>query len=90
MIIRRLYIIFLRMPRNIRDSLPTSKKGLLNPISEIIVDIVDEPGIIGEITTLLGKNNVNIKNINVSNSREFEQGCLKITLSDLGYYEFKL
>lgn len=73
---------FFEEAKKYRDSLPKAKKGLLLPTWEVIVDVVDEPGIIGEITTLLGKNRVNIKNINVSNSREFEQGCLKITLSD--------
>jgi prephenate dehydrogenase len=73
---------FFETAKNYRDSLSTGKKGLLNPVSEIIVDIIDEPGKIGEIATLLGKNGVNIKNINVSNSRELEQGCLKITLAD--------
>ena len=47
-----------------------------------MVDVIDRPGIIGDIATLLGQNGVNIKNINVSNSREFEQGCLRITLPD--------
>ncbi len=66
-----------------RDSfVSNNKKGLIPPLSEIIVDVVDKPGIIAEIATILGANGVNIKNINVSNSREFEQGCLRITLSD--------
>lgn len=73
---------FFEAAKKYRDSLPIGKKGLLNPVSEIIIDIIDEPGKIGEIATLLGKNGVNIKNISVSNSREFEQGCLKITLTD--------
>ena len=47
-----------------------------------MVDVVDKPGIIGKITTILGNNGINIKNINVSNSREYEQGCLRITLTD--------
>lgn len=65
-----------------RDSFSNNRKGLIDPQNELIVDVVDRPGIIGEIATLLGKNDVNIKNINVSNSREFEQGCLRITLPD--------
>jgi prephenate dehydrogenase len=30
----------------------------------------------------LGKNKINIKNMNVLNNREFQQGCLKVTLPD--------
>jgi prephenate dehydrogenase len=65
-----------------RDSLPVSKKGLIPHTYELIVDVVDKPGILGEIASLLGTNSINIKNINISNSREFEQGCMRITLPD--------
>jgi prephenate dehydrogenase len=73
---------FFESAKNYRDSFSNSRRGLLLPLNEIVVDVIDKPGIIGEIATLLGKNNINIKNINVSNSREFEQGCLRVTLSD--------
>jgi len=73
---------YFKTAKQLRDSLPDNRKGLLISLYEIIVDVVDKPGIIGEIATVLGKNGVNIKNINVSNSREFEQGCLRITLPD--------
>ncbi|EGD46451.1 Prephenate dehydrogenase [Ruminiclostridium papyrosolvens DSM 2782] len=65
-----------------RDGFSNTATGLLPKNFELIVDVTDEPGIIGKIATLLGNSGINIKNINVSNSREYEQGCLKITLSD--------
>jgi prephenate dehydrogenase len=68
--------------KDYRDSFSTTSSGLFPKSFELLVDVKDEPGIIGKIATLLGNNEINIKNINVSNSREFEQGCLKITLSD--------
>ncbi|MCL5071626.1 MAG: prephenate dehydrogenase [Actinobacteria bacterium] len=71
---------FFETAKNYRDSFSENRKGLISPSCEIIVDVIDKPGIIGEIATLLGRNNINIKNISVSNSREFEQGCLRITL----------
>lgn len=70
---------FFENARSYRDSLPINKRGLIEPSFEIVVDVIDKPGIIGEIASILGRNGVNIKNINVSNSREFEQGCLRIT-----------
>ena len=73
---------FFKSARNYRDSFPSHGKGLINPVYEITVDVVDKPGIIGRIATILGDNMINIKNINVSNNREMEHGCLKITLQD--------
>lgn len=74
---------FFQSSKNYRDSFSSTKKGLIDPVYNIIVDVEDKPGIIGEIATILGSNGINIKNINVSNSREYEQGCLTITLTDL-------
>jgi prephenate dehydrogenase len=68
--------------RQYRDSISDAGTGLIQPIYRLIVDVQDKPGIIGEIATILGNNNINIKNIHVTNSREFEQGCLIISLPD--------
>jgi len=73
---------FFSFARDYRDAIPSDRIGLISPSNIIMVDVVDKPGIIGEIAVLLGENCINIKNINVSNSREFEYGCLKITFSD--------
>ncbi len=73
---------FFDVAKVFRDSFSATSTGLIPQSFELIADIKDEPGVIGKIATLLGSNGINIKNINVSNSREFEQGCLKITLSD--------
>lgn len=79
---REIYSFF-DSAKNYRNSIPYREKSLLNQEYEITVDVVDKPGIIGNIATILGNNNINIKNINVSNSREFEQGCLRISLPDI-------
>ncbi len=76
-------IQFFKSARDYRNSLPVTPKGLIEPLYEITADIADRPGVIGEITTLLGSNGINIKNINISHSREFEKGCLTITLQDM-------
>jgi prephenate dehydrogenase len=71
---------FFDTSRTYRDSLPLRKKGLIALSYELIIDVEDKPGIIGEITTILGNHEINIKNINLSSSREDEPGVLKITL----------
>ena len=69
--------------KKFRDSFAQKITGLIPGTYEIIIDVVDKPGIIGEVATLLGNNGLNIKNINVSNSREFEGGVLIISLPDI-------
>lgn len=73
---------FFESAKNYRNTFPDGRKGPISPVFEITVDVVDKPGIIGEIATILGNSNINIKNINVTHNREFEQGCLLISLPD--------
>jgi len=48
---------------------------------QLWVDVDDKPGIIGRIAVVLGDNNINIKNINIQDNREYEGGCMRITLA---------
>ncbi len=65
-----------------RDTMTSKVTGLIPESYELIIDVKDTPGIIGKVATILGKNNINIKNINVSNSREYEGGVLILSLTD--------
>ncbi len=65
-----------------RDNMASKVTGLIPKSFELIIDVKDTPGIIGEVATILGENHINIKNINVSNSREYEGGVLILSLTD--------
>lgn len=65
-----------------RNSININGKGILKGLPEIRVDVNDRPGELGKITSLLGVNGINIQNINIQNSREYEGGSLRITLQD--------
>lgn len=66
----------------IRDALPQKAIGLLPKHYSCRVDISDTAGAIGKVAVLLGDNNINIKNITVTNNREFYGGTLLLSFSD--------
>lgn len=72
---------FLKDGRSFRDKLPEGKTGLISKLPELWINVSDRPGVIGEVATLLGLEGVNIKNLYIQNSREYEGGVLRITLS---------
>jgi len=73
---------FYQKAKDYRDNLPSMYSLHLLPYYEIYVDVEDKPGIIGQVTTLLGNHNVNIKNLRIINSREDEPGCLVLSLAN--------
>mgnify|MGYP001337599532 CR=1 FL=1 len=73
---------FFSEAREFRQSLPTLQSLALLPYYDLYVDIEDRPGEIGEVTTILGRYQINIKNLRIINSREGEPGCLVLSLSD--------
>jgi prephenate dehydrogenase len=74
---------FFSNAKTFRDSMSAKTPGLIPETYELIIDVIDKPGIIGEIATILGNENINIKNININNSRDYEGGVLTITLPDI-------
>lgn len=65
--------------RQLRRQLPEKRKGILIPFFDCVVDIQDEPGVIGHLTMLLGQQKINIKNIYVMENRENNPGVLRLS-----------
>jgi prephenate dehydrogenase len=65
-----------------RNQLPERRKGILTAMFDIYVDIPDEPGIIGKITTKLGDNKINLSNIHIIENRLDVPGVLKLSFRE--------
>ncbi len=65
-----------------RDQLPERRKGILTALFDIYVDIPDQPGIIGKITTELGNNKINLSNIQIMENRLDVPGVLKLSFRE--------
>lgn len=68
--------------KDYRDSFNIKKKGLINNIYEIFLDLIDEAGGIATVATILASNNLSIKNIGIIHNREFEEGVLRLEMYD--------
>ncbi|MDO5695350.1 MAG: prephenate dehydrogenase/arogenate dehydrogenase family protein [Eubacteriales bacterium] len=73
--------------KNYRDTLPRAGTGLIERTYIIYCDLNDEVGAIAKMANHLYMNDINIKNIAIENSREFEEGALRIELYDESTYE---
>ncbi len=65
-----------------RNSFSDKVIGSISKPYKLTIDVIDKPGIIAEIATLLSQHTINIKNIGIMNNREQEEGVLEIVFYD--------
>lgn len=65
--------------KQFRDSLPVRAKGAIKSFYDLYVDVLDKPGVISDITTILAKNAISITNIRIIEAREDVYGVLRIS-----------
>ncbi len=63
-----------------RDHLDSNLRGALEASSMLTVYVDDKPGELARITAILGKGNINIRNINIRNFRTYEGGQVSLLL----------
>lgn len=73
---------FFDQARKYRNSFHERPLGPFIKTYSITVDIIDEPGIIAKIATLLSEHEISLKNIGIINNREDAPGVLEILFYD--------
>lgn len=68
----------LEMGKSIRDEIPNKSKGYILPLFELVMSVEDKPGVLAEITQIIGEKEINIKKIEILNSRQDEGGAVRI------------
>ncbi len=61
-----------------REAVPTGLKGILPQLYELSVTVPDQPGVIGDISNLLGRNGINIADIEIMRVREEGGGTIRL------------
>jgi len=65
-----------------RDEIPKSTKGFINSLFDLFIYVKDEPGVLAKITTVLYKNNINIKDLELLKVREGTGGTFRISFNN--------
>lgn len=79
---------FFNSAKTYRNSFDKSSIGLVTPSYILRVDVVDKVGALAKVTSIIAKQNLNIKNINIENNRELDSGCLLLYFDNLPDYNF--
>ncbi|MEN6351783.1 MAG: prephenate dehydrogenase [Syntrophomonas sp.] len=64
--------------KDIRDRIPRLRKGLIPEFCDIVCIVPDKPGIIGQLGYILGRENVNIVDIEILRVREGDGGTIRL------------
>ncbi len=65
--------------RSKRDEIPKNTKGFINPLYDLFVYVKDEPGVLSKLTTILYKNGINIKDMELLKIREGTGGTFRLS-----------
>lgn len=65
--------------KSFRDGLPSRDKGALPAFYDLFVDVPDHPGVISDVTGILGKAGISITNIRILETRADIMGVLRLT-----------
>lgn len=70
----------LNQAKEIRDTIPRARKGIMPSYHDIVCIVPDEPGIIGRLGYILATENINIVDIEILRVREGDGGTIRIGL----------
>lgn len=73
---------FFERARDTRERLPIHQKGSIPAFYDLFIDIPDSPGIIGEVTSLLGTANLSLVNLRILETREEIIGVLQLSFKN--------
>jgi len=71
----------LEQAKKVRLSIPEKKKGYLPALYEVLLNVPDKPRVIADFSALLGKNDVNITDLEILRVREGFGGTIKLSFA---------
>ena len=68
--------------KEIREQMPVHKEGSIPRFHDLFVNIPDIPGVIGEVTNIIGKQNLSLINVRILETREDIFGILQLSFKN--------
>ena len=68
--------------KEIRNQMPIHKEGAIPAFHDLFVDVPDVPGVIAEVTGMLGENRLSLINLKILETREDVYGILQLTFKN--------
>lgn len=68
--------------RTKRDVIPKNTKGFINPLFDVFIYVEDKAGVLSKLSTLMFKNNINIKDIEILKIREGTGGTMRFSFEN--------
>jgi prephenate dehydrogenase len=68
--------------RTKRDVIPKNTKGFINPLFDVFVYVEDKAGVLYKLSTLMFKNNINIKDVEILKIREGTGGTMRLSFEN--------
>ncbi|GIN21096.1 MAG TPA: prephenate dehydrogenase [Bacillus bacterium] len=65
--------------KKFRDSLPVRARGAIDAFYDLYVDVLDKPGVISHVTTILAEKKISLTNIRILEAREDVFGVLRLS-----------
>lgn len=67
---------FFKDGNRLRGKLSTTKKGFSTPLTEVLVDLEDRPGVLAQLLVPLAEHGINVQDLEILKVREGEAGVL--------------
>jgi prephenate dehydrogenase len=68
----------LERAREMRNTIPSGGKGLLDPLHEVRLIAKDEPGVLATLTRIIAESGINISDMEILKIREGEGGTIRL------------
>ncbi|RYL94894.1 prephenate dehydrogenase [Sporolactobacillus sp. THM7-4] len=81
---RKAFHNFFKQAKLFRDGFPKKEKGAIPGFYDLYIDVPDKPEVISKVTGYIGREGVNLTNLEIIEARENVSGVMRLSFQDAG------